>query len=59
QGREEGLREAILLALELKFGDEGLSLAPLVQEIDTIERMEEIKNVLRKAATLDEVKSLF
>jgi hypothetical protein len=54
----EGLREAILLGLELKFGDPGLSLAPLVEKIDTIERMEEIKNMLRKAETLDQVKSL-
>ncbi|HQL64088.1 MAG TPA: hypothetical protein PLQ35_17580, partial [bacterium] len=58
KGRMEGLREAILLGLELKFGDPGLSLAPLVEKIDTVERMEEIKNMLRKAETLDQVKSL-
>jgi len=58
KGRMEGLREAILLGLELKFGDPGLSLAPLVEKIDTVERMKEIKNMLRKAETLDQVKSL-
>jgi hypothetical protein len=57
-GRVEGLREGIRLALELKFGDAGLSLTPRVDRIESIERLEEIKDTLRKAKSLDEMESL-
>ncbi|HOE11940.1 MAG TPA: Rpn family recombination-promoting nuclease/putative transposase [bacterium] len=56
-GRVEGLREGIRLALELKFGDAGLSLVPRVDRIDSIERLGQIKETLRKAKSLDEIES--
>ncbi len=37
EGRREGVLEAIHLALELKFGDQGLTLFPQIESISSIE----------------------
>ena len=58
EGRRIGLQEAIELALELKFGDQGLLLVPRIRDISSIEKLEQIKNTLRKADTLDQIASL-
>ncbi len=59
EGLIEGLREGIRLALELRFGDEGLFLIPRLEKIDSIQKLTEIKDTLRKAETLDQVQSVF
>ncbi|HPA48212.1 MAG TPA: hypothetical protein PLG59_13105 [bacterium] len=58
KGRLMEIREGIRLGLELKFGDAGLALVPCLDRIDSIERLEGIKETLRKAKTLNEVESL-
>ncbi len=62
EGLEEGLRgglqEAVQLALEIKFGEKGLSLIPCIKAIDSLEKLEEIKSVVRTAENLDQVESV-
>lgn len=58
EGRVEGVREGIRLALELKFGDAGLALIPRLERIDSIRKLMEIKEILRKAETVDQIQSL-
>lgn len=57
KGRMEGLKDAIQLGLELKFGEDGLSLFPQIQSIDSFKKLEAIKSHLRTAKELDEIKS--
>ncbi len=58
KGRLIELHEGIRLGLELKFGDVGLSLIPRLDKIDSIERLEGIKETLRKAEKLNQIESL-
>jgi len=62
QGREEGKREGLLEAIEmglsLKFGDEGEKLLPAICAIQNSERLEKIKNAVRTADNLAQVKML-
>ncbi len=57
-GRKEGILEAIQLALEIKFGDEGLKIFPQIKEITSIEKLKEIKSALRSADSLNPIKSI-
>ncbi len=58
EGRKEGLLDAISIALEIKFGDEGLALFPQIEKITSIEKLNGIKSALRSADTLDQIKVL-
>lgn len=59
RGREEGLIEgiksAIELGLELKFGDEGLELASVLTQRSEIDVLEQIKADIRSDRTLEEL----
>ncbi len=56
--RKKGLQEAIQMGLEIKFGDKGLALIPRIKAIDSLEKLEEIKSVVRTAETLHQVESV-
>ncbi len=58
QGIREGLTEAIELGLSLKFGYEGLGIMPLIQLIQDCERLRKIKNAIKTAETLSELKTI-
>jgi len=58
QGIREGLTEAIELGLSLKFGYEGLGIMPLIQLIQDCERLRNIKNAIKTAETLSELKTI-
>jgi len=58
QGIRNGLIEAIELGLSLRFGDEGLKTVPLILHIQDCERLRSIKNAIRTAEDLSELKSV-
>jgi predicted transposase/invertase (TIGR01784 family) len=58
QGIRDGLTEAIELGLGLKFGDKGISLMPLIRLIHDCERLRAIKNVIKTAKNLSDVKTI-
>ncbi len=62
EGRAEGLREGLLegiaLALELKFGAEGLRLLPSLKRIDDVTILEVLHRALRDVESLEEFERL-
>ncbi|KWT87413.1 hypothetical protein [Candidatus Magnetominusculus xianensis] len=60
QGRERGLLEGeqrgIEGMLELKFGSAGLELMNMVRAIPTVDKLEEFKNLIKKAGSVDELR---
>ncbi|MBF0552988.1 MAG: Yae1 family protein, partial [Nitrospirae bacterium] len=56
EGKLEGLFEGIELGLELKYGTAGLELMTRARAITTIDKLEEFKNLIKKAASVDELK---
>ncbi len=57
-GLKKGLLEAIQLGLEIKFGDEGLSLFQRVKTITDLGKLNEIKSALRTAESLSQIEAL-
>ncbi|MBF0320911.1 MAG: hypothetical protein HQL01_14015 [Nitrospirae bacterium] len=55
EGLEKGLLCAIELALDIKFGAEGLVLMDKINKITDVDRLKQIKEHLRKAGTIAEV----
>ena len=53
--RHEDLLEMIEFGLEIKFGSSGLKLIERIRQIDDIDKLEAIKETLRRAADLQEV----
>jgi hypothetical protein len=58
QGMRKGLLEAVEMGLSLKFGAEGEKLLPAIRLIEDSERLERIKNAVKTAENLAEVKAL-
>ena len=58
EGRLEGLRDAISLGLEIKFGTDGLILYEEVQKIEAIEKLELIKEAIKIAEKIEEIEKL-
>jgi len=58
QGIEQGIREAIDLGLELKFGDEGSQIMPMIRLIHDCDRLRAIKNAIKTAKNLSDVKAM-
>jgi hypothetical protein len=56
KGKEEGLIEGIELGLELKHGSAGLELMNMVRVIGSVEKLEELKNLIKTAASVNELK---
>ncbi|MBF0487150.1 MAG: hypothetical protein HQK98_03220 [Nitrospirae bacterium] len=55
QGLRQGLTEAIELAVELRFGAQSLSLIEGIKFINDIDKLEHIKEVIRRAGSIGEV----
>ncbi|MEW6377974.1 MAG: hypothetical protein AB1611_00045 [bacterium] len=58
KGLRQGLLEAVALGLELKFGEDGLRLSGRIDQIDSIEQLEKIKEGIKTAASFHEIESL-
>jgi hypothetical protein len=59
EGLEQGLIEGIELALELKFGDAGLTLIPEISQIKNIEKLRAIKLGLKTVQTIEELRAIY
>jgi hypothetical protein len=58
QGHREALQQGIEVALELKFGEAGLELLPLVQAEQRVDVLRAVQRAIRTACTLAEVREL-
>ncbi|MBF0486693.1 MAG: hypothetical protein HQK98_00895 [Nitrospirae bacterium] len=59
EGKEAGLLEGIELGLELKYGSAGLELMNMVRAIPTVNKLEEFKNLIKKAGSVDELRGFW
>jgi hypothetical protein len=58
EGLLEGLREAVELGLEIRFGKEALGVLSRAREVADLDRLRELKGALPRVATLAEFESL-
>ncbi|KJR42205.1 transposase [Candidatus Magnetoovum chiemensis] len=59
EGKREGLIEGIEIALESKYGEDAVALINSVKRISSIEDLETLKNMIKGAASLEEIKTYF
>jgi len=59
EGIQQGLIGAIKLGLELKFGSEGLEILPEITPIRDLELLETIKEGIKTANTLAELRTIY
>lgn len=55
EGKTEGLKEGIQLALEIKFGDECILAMNMINKIDDPEKLELIKDLIKSAKNVNEL----
>ena len=58
EGKKAGIQEAISLGLELKFGIESLTLMDKVNKIESIRKLEMLKEAIKKVNNVDEISKL-
>ena len=58
QGLQQGLLAGIELALEIRFGTQGLQLMSEIYSIQEIAKLQAIRNALRTAKRLDDIRKL-
>lgn len=58
EGFREGLIEALEFGLELRFGEAGKPLSAPLREIKDVEQLKGIRQALRSASSVDEVRVL-
>ncbi|BAZ17782.1 hypothetical protein NIES4071_96620 [Calothrix sp. NIES-4071] len=58
RGEQRGVISAIELGIELKFGAEGLELMEAVSQIGDLEKLKTIRNAIKNAQNLDELRQL-
>jgi len=58
EGLKQGLLEGIKLALQIKFGSEGLKFYKKIKNGKDITELRALKDAIKKAKTLDELKKL-
>ena len=56
EGERKGLFKGIEGMLELKYGLTGLELMNMVRVLNTIDKLEEFKNFIKKAGSVDELR---
>ncbi|MBF0464522.1 MAG: hypothetical protein HQK88_09260 [Nitrospirae bacterium] len=57
EGERIGLLEGIEGMLEIKFGLTGLELMNMVKALNTVDKLEEFKNLIKLAGSMDELKA--
>ncbi|MBF0607752.1 MAG: hypothetical protein HQL61_09435 [Magnetococcales bacterium] len=55
EGQKKGLLEGIELALDIKFGGDGLTLMAKIRKIDNLSALKKIKEHIRKATDIGEL----
>ncbi|MBF0563913.1 MAG: hypothetical protein HQK89_01590 [Nitrospirae bacterium] len=55
EGKMEGIFEGIEVALDIKYGAEGLFLMDAVRKIGNVEKLEAFKEAVRKASSVNEL----
>lgn len=58
EGRKEGLYDALLLVLEVKFGVDGIALTEKIRKIESMEKLEMIKEAVKIAQNVKEIEKL-
>ena len=58
EGRIKGLKDAIELGLELKYGVKGLKYYERIVDITSIEKLEMIKEAVKISKSLEEIEVL-
>jgi len=59
QGRRQGLLDGIELALELRFGPEGLRLLPEIAEVEELDVLKAIHTGIKQAGSPDELRRIY
>ncbi|MBF0317039.1 MAG: transposase, partial [Nitrospirae bacterium] len=57
KGKAEGLLEGIEAILEIKYGSNGLELMDMIRNIGTLEKLSQLKVIIKKSDTVDEVRA--
>ena len=58
EGRKEGLYDALSLVLEVKFGIDGIALTEKIRKIESMEKLEMIKEAVKIAKNVKEIEKL-
>jgi len=58
EGKKEGLYETLFFGIELKFGIDGIPLIEKVRKIDSIGKLESLKEAIRLAKNIEEFEKL-
>ena len=58
EGKSEGLREAIGIGLELKYGVEGLKILEKISTITSVEKLEAVKEAVKISKNIQEIEGL-
>ncbi len=58
RGRREELYSGIELALEIKFGNTGLDLMPMIYQITDLQRLKEIQQAIKTVSTVEELQRI-
>ncbi len=58
EGKIEGLKEAIEIGLELKYGDEGQRLFEQIKAVSLLEKLEAIKEAVKVSKNIAEIEKL-
>jgi hypothetical protein len=59
EGRRQGLLDGIELALELRYGPEGLGLLPEIRKVENLDVLKAIHAGIRQASSLDELRRIY
>ncbi|MBF0539273.1 MAG: hypothetical protein HQL03_13575, partial [Nitrospirae bacterium] len=59
EGKRDGLLEGIEAILDIKYGSKGLELMDIIRNIDTVEKLSQLKVIIKRSATVDEVRVSF
>jgi len=55
QGMQQGMQQGIEDLMEVKFGDNGIRLVPLIGKITDIDRLREISRIIKYSQSVGEV----
>ncbi|MEH1784794.1 Rpn family recombination-promoting nuclease/putative transposase [Nostoc sp.] len=58
RGRKEELYSGIELALEIKFGNQGLELMPIISQITDLQKLKAIQQAIKTVNTVDELQQI-
>lgn len=56
--KKEGLYDTVSLGLEIKFGMDGVALIEKIRKIDSVDKLETLKEAIRLAKNIEEFEKL-